>query len=67
MAIYEYTLFIGIYNNPPKLNRKEAENWKFMLMADIKKDMLENPANYTVWFRIAFVEMENYINRIKIK
>jgi len=60
-------VFIGIYDNPPQINREEAENWKFMLMADIKKDMLESPANYTVWFRIAFVEMENYINRIKIK
>jgi isopentenyl-diphosphate delta-isomerase len=58
-------VFIGIYNNPPQLNSEEVENWKFMPMSDIKKEMLESPENYTVWFRIAFVEIEKYLGRIK--
>ena len=58
-------VFTGIWNDPPQLNPDEAKNWKFMNMGDIKKDILENPANFTVWFRIAFVEMENFLSRIK--
>jgi isopentenyl-diphosphate delta-isomerase len=58
-------VFIGTYNKHPQINREEVENWKFMTMSSIKIDMLENPVKYTVWFRIAFVEIENYFSRIK--
>jgi len=57
-------VFVGTYSKPPQLNRNEAENWKFMPMTDIKKDILINPSHYTVWFKIAFVEIENYLNRL---
>jgi isopentenyl-diphosphate Delta-isomerase len=58
-------VFIGVYSKAPLVNYEEAEDWKFMPMVEIKKDMLENPENYTVWFRIAFVEIENYLSRLK--
>jgi isopentenyl-diphosphate delta-isomerase len=55
-------VFIGKYNHSPAINHEEAESWKFMKMDDIKKDMQKNPDSYTVWFRIAFVEIEKYLN-----
>jgi isopentenyl-diphosphate delta-isomerase len=58
-------VLVGVYNHPPRINRNEVENWKNMAMADIKKDMLDKPEDYTIWFRIAFVEIENYFSRIK--
>ncbi len=57
-------VFIGKYNNPPVINPDEAESWKFMKLDDIKKEMHENPENYTVWFRIAFAEVEKYFNLV---
>jgi isopentenyl-diphosphate Delta-isomerase len=63
---YEFDhVFTGIWNDQPRLNKAEVESWKFISMFDIKNEMLDNPANYTVWFRIAFEEIENYLSRTK--
>ncbi len=56
-------VFAGIWNNPPLLNPEEANEWKFMPLPSIKEDMIQNPLSYTVWFRIAFAEAENYLIR----
>lgn len=56
-------VFTGKWNKPPELNSEEADDWKFMPIDAIRKDMIQNPSNYTVWFRIAFAEIENYLTQ----
>ena len=53
-------VFIGKYNDAPNINHEEVNDWKFVSMAEIKKNMQQSPEQYTVWFRIAFDEVMNY-------
>ena len=52
---------IGRYNGLPEINIEEVEAWKWMAIDDIKKDMQNDPENYTVWFRIIFDEFYHYL------
>ncbi len=53
-------VFIGKFDDDPKLNSDEVNDWKFVSMKEIKKNMQQSPEQYTVWFRIAFDEVMNY-------
>lgn len=59
-------VMIGKYNQAPKVNSEEVESWKWMSIDDIKIDMIQNPAIYTVWFKIIFTEFYHYIESHKI-
>ena len=59
-------VMIGKYNQAPKVNPEEVESWKWMSIDDIKIDMIQNPAIYTVWFKIIFNEFYHYIECHKI-
>ena len=48
----DYVL-IGSTNQNPHINKEEVENYKWMSIADIKKDIISNPNQYTSWFKIA--------------
>ena len=50
---YDYVL-IGKFNGTPKLNKDEAEDWKWISIEEVRKDIIENETDYTVWFVIAF-------------
>jgi len=50
---YDYVL-IGKFNGTPKLNKDEAEDWKWISIEEVRKDIIENQTDYTVWFVIAF-------------
>ena len=50
---YDHVL-IGKFNGTPKLNKDEAEDWKWISIEEIRKDIIENQTDYTVWFVIAF-------------
>ena len=45
-------VFVGTYDGEPRINRKEVEDWKYADLKWIKKDMEENPDNYTYWFKL---------------
>jgi len=47
-------VLIGNFNGNPILNKDEVEDWKWMSLEEIKKDINENQEDYTVWFVIAF-------------
>ena len=47
-------VLIGNFNGNPILNKDEVEDWKWMLLEEIEKDINENQEDYTVWFVIAF-------------
>ena len=59
-------VMIGYYNNEPNINDDEVESWKWMTIEDIKVDMLQNPAQYTVWFKIIFDEFYHYLEDHKL-
>jgi len=52
---HEYDhVFIGKTDNIPKINKEEADEWKYMALKDIKEDIIINPANYTEWFKLSY-------------
>lgn len=55
-------VFIGNFDGIPVINPDEVQSWKWMKMEAIALDLVKNPGNYTVWFRIAFERvMQNLI------
>lgn len=54
-------VMIGNYDEVPKVNVDEVNDWKWMMPMDIKKDILENPDSYTVWFKIIFEKFYNHL------
>ncbi|PRX53159.1 isopentenyl-diphosphate Delta-isomerase [Flagellimonas meridianipacifica] len=54
-------VMIGYYNDVPNINPKEVASWKWMQPSDIKKDISENPEEYTAWFKIIFERFYDYL------
>lgn len=54
-------VMMGFYNDPPAINTEEVESWKWMYPSDIKKDIEENPDQYTVWFKIIFERFYDHL------
>ena len=54
-------VMIGYYDGEPEINTDEVEDWKWMKIEDIQKDMLLNPESYTVWFKIIFDEFYHFL------
>ena len=54
-------VMVGYYNDVPNINPEEVENWKWMHPAEVKKDICENPEEYTAWFKIIFERFYDYI------
>lgn len=49
---HEYDcVFVGNYNNEPKLNPEEAMDWKWISIPDLKKEIEKNSDNYTFWMK----------------
>lgn len=59
-------VMIGYYNGEPIINDDEVESWKWMKIEAIKDDMVQNPAIYTVWFKIIFDEFYHYLEDYKL-
>ena len=47
-------ILVGTYNDEPAINLDEVADWKWMPLSEVKKDVEENPDNYTAWFKIIF-------------
>jgi|TARA_B100001741_G_scaffold313280_1_gene318859 isopentenyl-diphosphate delta-isomerase len=56
-------VFYGVYDDDPVLNFNEAEDFKWIDMNTLKKDIHENGDQYTVWFKIAFDYFYKYLNK----
>jgi len=52
---------IGYYNDTPKINPDEVEDWKWMNIEEVKNDMVLHPEMYTVWFKIIFDEFYHFL------
>lgn len=59
-------VMIGYYDEAPVINTEEVEDWKWMLIEDVKTDIEIHPEIYTVWFKIIFDEFYHYLEDHKI-
>ncbi len=51
----------GFTDSLPAPNPDEVAAWKFISLSELKQQMLDQPEQFTVWFRIAFDQVENFI------
>ena len=63
----ELDIILGsfIKKNINRLNSDEVEDWKWMKIEDVKKDISLNPDLYTAWFKIIFKNFYNHLNNSK--
>ncbi len=54
-------VMIGHYENAPVINREEVEDYKWMTLSNVKKDIATNPSNYTAWFKIIFEKFYKHL------
>ncbi len=45
-------VLIGIFEGEPVVNPEEVEDWKYVDLATLKKDVKTSPEKYTYWFRL---------------
>lgn len=51
---YEFDhVFVGKFEGKPKPNPEEIDEFKWISMSNLKKDVASNPEKYTPWFNIA--------------
>lgn len=54
-------LMLGRYEAEPSINPEEVASWKWMDIDLIHADLINNPADYTVWFAIIFDRFYNHL------
>lgn len=59
-------VMIGYYNKSPMINPEEVEDWKWMGIEEIQRDIQLHPEKYTVWFKIIFDEFYHFLEDHKI-
>jgi len=48
---HEYDhVFLGRFDGQPVLNPQEAEDWQWIGLEELERDIKENPEKYTYWF-----------------
>lgn len=45
-------VFVGSFSGIPIINKKEVEDWKYVDLSWLKEDIMRNPDDYTVWFKL---------------
>jgi isopentenyl-diphosphate delta-isomerase len=58
-------VMIGYYEENPRINTEEVENWKWMPIEDVKMDMQIHPEIYTIWFKIIFDKFYHFLEEHK--
>ena len=55
-------VYYGVSDDQPKPNPSEVSQWKYVTLDFLQKDILTNPANYTVWLSICLPKLVEYLN-----
>jgi isopentenyl-diphosphate delta-isomerase len=45
-------VFIGVFDGLPEINKEEVEDWKFMNLDLLRKDIKQFPDAYTTWLKL---------------
>ena len=56
-------VFIGTYDGVINFNRNEVYQYKYASIAQIENMLALNPADYTVWFKIAFEKVKEWMEK----
>jgi len=56
-------VFTGISDTMPVPNPEEVSDYKYVELGWLEKDIVGNPGNYTVWFRIALKEVLKHLHQ----
>ena len=51
-------VLVGRYEGDPVPNPKEADDWKWVKIDEVRADILDSPEKYTYWFVRALKEMK---------
>lgn len=54
-------VMVGYFEDEPNINPDEVADWKWMYPEDVKKDIEENPGEYTAWFKIIFERFYDHL------
>jgi len=54
-------VMVGYFEGEPNINPDEVADWKWMQPKDVKKDIAENPNEYTEWFKIIFERFYDHL------
>jgi len=57
-------VFIGYFDGNPKINKREAEDFKWEKIENVLDDLKKNPQKYTIWFQIILPKL---IKKLKLK
>jgi isopentenyl-diphosphate delta-isomerase len=55
-------VFLGKFDGKPMPDSTEVEDWMFIDLDELKKDIKNNPEKYTHWFKIAL----NELSKVKV-
>jgi len=56
-------VLVGRFTESPRINPDEVHHWKWMSMEAIAADMQSNPDSYTIWFKIAFDRVNEFLKK----
>lgn len=59
-------VFFGKYNKTPKLNPKEAMDWKWISIKKLKDEIKQKPESFTPWLR-KLISSDKFLNRLSTK
>lgn len=60
-------VMIGSFTSAPTINPDEVTDWKWMKPEEVKRDIAQNPENYTAWFKIIFEKFYSHITTNNFK
>ena len=58
---------VGYTDEDPNINTDEVAYFKWMSLEALKKDLVKNPDDYTVWFTIIFDRFFQYVSNNNLK
>jgi isopentenyl-diphosphate Delta-isomerase len=58
-------VFFGVTDDDPKINTGEVEDWEAVSFNDLHDDIINNPANYTYWFKEIYKNVNLHIMKIQ--
>jgi len=57
-------VMVGFFKDVPNINEEEVATYKWILLEDVRKDIENQPENYTEWFKIIYNE---YYQRLIVR
>ncbi len=56
-------VLIGKWTGEPDFNKEEVSEWKYIALDELSADIKANADHYTVWFKIAYPKVLDFVNK----